>query len=330
MMTRKLQEVNGTYLISLPRKWAVRLGLRKGAVVTLRERQDGSIVVSAVPGETKEEETEATVIFPVRGLNITDVVIGLYLLGYDKVDIKWRPGRVPTEDRNRIRGLTKILAGVEVIDESEDEMFLRCVLDPSSMKPRMILRRMGFLAGKMVQELSGAVGDNKLLGSVAASDDDLDRAYFLLVRLLRSALRRPQLVEGFELETTDYLDYRVAAELVESMGDRASNMALAAIADSATRRILSGHSQDLSYLGSDVISSSMEAFISKDRFKAEEAKKHIDSLWKRVRATAKDVGRGEVERQTSGASTAFIDGLLESCRNLLDLIGPVDVTGKYK
>ena len=324
MMARKLQEVNGTYLVSLPKRWATRLGLRKGAVLTLRERQDGSIVISTVPGEAKEE-TEVVVTLPANDLKITDVVTGLYLLGYDKVEVRWRTGRFPTVDRERVRGLTRTLAGVEIIDESEEAVSLRCVLDPSSMKPKMILRRMGFLTGKMMQELSVALEDKGLLEPVAASDDDLDRAYFLLVRLLRSALRRPQLAEGFELETTDYLDYRVAAELVESMGDRASNMALAALADSAARRMLSRRSQDISHLGSDVVGSSVEAFISKDRSKADEAKQHIDSLRRKVNPISKDLRIG-FGRQASDLAVTFIDGVLESCSNLLDLIGPVDLT----
>ena len=325
MIARKVQEVNGTYLISLPKSWVLRVGLGKGAVVTLKERQDGSILVSAGPEGPRVHENDATVVCPVKGLSVSDIVTGLYLMGYDRVDIRWRTGNMPASDRESVRGLTRRLAGVEIIDEAKDRISLGCIIDPSSMKPKMILRRMGFLASNMVQDLSVAAKEGQGFEPVISSDDDLDRAYFLLVRLLRSGLRRPQLTESMELAPTDYLDYRLAAELIESIGDKISNSASEARTSPETAKSLRQLSQTLSAIGLTVIGASVEAFISQDREKADEARSAIDALRERLRSDLGGArGRRSADSRALATTVAFACEILESCTNLLDLICPVD------
>ena len=50
-------------------------------------------------------------------------------------------------------------------------------------------------------------------------DVEVNRQYFLLVRLIRSTLVDKRLANAFNLENIDILDYRVAANLLENAGD---------------------------------------------------------------------------------------------------------------
>ena len=54
---------------------------------------------------------------------------------------------------------------------------------------------------------------------ISGRDDEVDRQYFLLVRLIRSATMDQKLAGKLNLSNIDILDYRIAAHLLESAGD---------------------------------------------------------------------------------------------------------------
>jgi hypothetical protein len=54
---------------------------------------------------------------------------------------------------------------------------------------------------------------------ISGRDDEVDRQYFLLVRLIRSAMMDRKLASKLNLSNIDILDYRISANLLESAGD---------------------------------------------------------------------------------------------------------------
>src|ERR1051326_976372 len=54
---------------------------------------------------------------------------------------------------------------------------------------------------------------------VGSRDQEVNRHYFLLVRLIRSAMMDQRLAGKLNLSNIDILDYRIAANLIESAGD---------------------------------------------------------------------------------------------------------------
>jgi len=72
-------------------------------------------------------------------------------------------------------------------------------------------------------------GDIHLAKNVVARDDEVDRLYFLLVRILRTVIQNPHLSEKLGMLPIDCLDYRLAASLVELIGDQSNQIAENAI-----------------------------------------------------------------------------------------------------
>ncbi len=60
---------------------------------------------------------------------------------------------------------------------------------------------------------------------MVARDNEVDRLYFLLVRILRTVIQNPGLSEKLEILPIDCLDYRLVASLVESIGDQSVQVA---------------------------------------------------------------------------------------------------------
>ena len=67
--------------------------------------------------------------------------------------------------------------------------------------------------------LSLKSGDKTNLQTIANRDAEINRQYFLLVRLIRSTIMDTRLAGIFNLENIDILDYRIAANTLEIAGD---------------------------------------------------------------------------------------------------------------
>jgi len=67
--------------------------------------------------------------------------------------------------------------------------------------------------------------DLQLAKSLLEKDEEIDRLYFLLVRLLRSLILNPRLSEKLNISLIDCLDYRLIASLIENIADRSVELA---------------------------------------------------------------------------------------------------------
>ena len=84
MPARKAIEMGrGTILVSLPKEWVKRNGIKKGMDVSVEELPSGKIIVR--PFESREEEQKQIVIEYGREAfgQVANDVTGAYLLGYD-------------------------------------------------------------------------------------------------------------------------------------------------------------------------------------------------------------------------------------------------------
>jgi len=101
-------------------------------------------------------------------------------------------------------------------------------------------------------------------------DDEVDRQYFLLVRLIRSTMIDQRLATSFRLENIDVLDYRIAANILETASDT-----IVEIANAVSNTTLSKNDLRKIYdITKDIESihkKSIDAFIAQNRGLAIEA-----------------------------------------------------------
>lgn len=212
---RRLQRIGSSVLVSLPKEWVVQNGLEKGSQVEI-ETSRGGLSVAATGRKTRE----LSIAYPLPpNENITADLTGAYLLGYDAIQVTGPA--IPAEDRELIRDSTRRLAGMEIVEEDRSHVTLQFLLDPTTLDPRRILLRMNSIAlGMFGEVLKGMeTGELSALGTLRNRDAEVNRQYFLLVRLIRSALVDGRISHAFDLEGVDVLDYRVAANLLENAGD---------------------------------------------------------------------------------------------------------------
>src|SRR6187200_553366 len=225
---RRLQKIGSSILISLPSEWIKSNNLKKGNVVLIEINRDNSI--SLFPSDAGGEDIkEVTIPYPRISMDsLVNQIYGAYLLGYNIIRIRAK-SQISFDDREIIKHAMRKLVGLEIIDEDGFNIISQFLLDANALDAEKILRRMSsIIAGMHRDTLDGLrtkePGIEKLIMS---RDDEVDRQYFLLVRLIRSAMVDQKLASKLNLSNIDILDYRIAANHLESAGDYITDFASA-------------------------------------------------------------------------------------------------------
>jgi phosphate uptake regulator len=215
--SRKVQQTpTGTFFVCLPRAWANQNSLKKGTLLNIEEGQDGKLIVDPKFGVETQPKVATLNVGPFVGREI----VGKYLLGFDVIRIETKD-RIDVDTRNTVKSTVSSLIGLEIVEENYSQIVLQCLLEPSGFVPEKILRRIYAIVAGMTRDVvsSFVAGDLQLAKNVIARDNESNRLYFLLVRILRTIIQNPRLSEKLGITPIDCLDYRLAASLIEGMGD---------------------------------------------------------------------------------------------------------------
>ena len=260
---RRLQKIGSSILVSLPKEWVEANHLDKSAEVEL-ETSDNTVSITA--GKTERPSKEVVISYPLpQDENIVANITGAYLIGYDIIRIKAKT-TIPAEDREKIRNSMRRLVGMEIVEEDSSNVNVQFLLDAATLNPQKILKRISSIALGMFNDISSSLisDDRSNLQTLSHRDDEVDRQYFLLVRLIRSTISDKRLATAFHLENIDVLDYRIAANILETTSDT-----LVEIANSLSNTTLSKNDLKKIYeLTKDIESihqKSIDAFIDQNR-----------------------------------------------------------------
>ncbi|MBS7645348.1 MAG: PhoU domain-containing protein [Candidatus Bathyarchaeia archaeon] len=257
MELRKVQETaDGTYFVTLPKHWAKRFNIHRGSLVYIHERENGAVMVT--PYSVPEREVKAVVLEPSP---IIERLIGEnYLLGADVIEVR-SPKVISSEIRDRVKRILKRFVGLEIVEEDSKKIVIQCLLEPSMLMPEKVLRRIHLISLEMEKDAVESLlsSDVELAETVVERDEEVDRLYFLIVRLVRAALSQPSLGEKLSITPIECLDYRLLASLLEHFADHAAS--IGAIAASNLRHGLHGEPREtLKRIGESIYSFYNEAF----------------------------------------------------------------------
>jgi phosphate uptake regulator len=221
-LRRVQRTASGTFFVCLPKSWAQRSNLKRGAVVGISEGANGKLVIDAKYGS----ELSPKIVILEPGMLLGREIVANYLLGVDVIRVQGRE-RIGFEVREAVKSTVSGLIGLEIVEEDKSGIVLQCLLEPSGFPPEKILRRAYAIAAGMHRDVVNAFveGEIQLAKSVIARDNESNRLYFLLVRILRTIIQNPSLSEKLGVGPIECLDYRLVASLVEAMGDECVRIA---------------------------------------------------------------------------------------------------------
>ena len=107
---------------------------------------------------------------------------------------------------------------------------------------------------------------------IVVRDDEVDKLYFLLVRVLRIAIQNPVLSSELKVSPLDCMDYRLVACFIESIADSVASMADSLLRHVDSPKIYLERFRSLLTILSEIYEKAMEAFLAKDFKRAELAR----------------------------------------------------------
>ena len=290
--SRKVQQTpTGTFFVCVPREWAKNVGLKKGSLVNLEVTNDGKLLVDSKTEAGPEPKVATLGVGPILGREI----VGRYLLGYDTINIQAKD-RIDANSRSIVKSTASSLAGLEIVEETSCRISLQSIAQqPFGFLPQKILQRNHGLVAGMIRDVSNAFinGDIELAKSVVSRDNESNRLYFLLVRTLRTIIQNPRLSETLGITPIECLDYRLAASLIEGIGDSCVHEASNTITLNGTkpsdelRKLL----LELQCACCEANEQAIKAFISKDISVAENVRnmqKKIENTYYKIEAVTKE------------------------------------------
>ena len=322
--TRRLQRIGSSILVSLPKEWVVANKLDKSSQVEIEATQNN---LSITTQQSRKPTKEVEIPYPLsKEDSVVANITGAYLLGYDLIRIKGK-STISIKDRENIRASMRSLVGIEIIDEDAKTITTQILLDESSVNPQKILKRMSSIAQGMFIDVLDMLQNTDQLASVVDRDSEINRQYFLLVRLIRSAIVDKRLAATFNLADMDILDYRLAANIIENAGDTIVDITNTISKSMAFKTIAKSHFNLIYDIAKDIEeiqTKSVDAFVSNDRTLAITTIQHHKKLLKKMQNAR--IPKGTALKETE--ILPFLD-LLQGIENyekswsdILDLIQP--------
>ncbi len=222
MERRKVQVTGGsTFTVSIPKEWARDHDVEAGDEVGFHP-DSGSLLLTPV---TEEDPVRGSLdISGLEGDALMRAVMTMYVSGFDIIELA--SDRITSAQRRVIRNATQGLVGLEVLQETSETVVVQDLLDSSELSIHNAVRRMRLIALSMLEDAVVALAQHDLdmAEDVIERDDDVDRLWYVVSRIFRSALRSPRVAQEIGVSREDCFDYHSSARQLERIADHATKI----------------------------------------------------------------------------------------------------------
>lgn len=221
---RKVQVTGkSTFVVSLPKKWAVKAGITSGSHIHMHHQDDGSILMNA--NAIVRQSPKILYIDGKAGGPLIRDVIAAYVAGYRVIRLKAK--NMTSEQKKDIISIVRKLIGIEIVEETPEVMVIQDISNPGDMPIDMSFRRMYIKTQWMLDNTMRTMmaGDVSIASEVIKQDDEIDRLHLLISKQFMSILLNSRISEKSELGLSGAFYYRLASDQLERIADHACKIA---------------------------------------------------------------------------------------------------------
>jgi phosphate uptake regulator len=210
-----------SYIITLPKEWIKTSNIKKNDPVALYRQSDGTLLITS---KMKQEQLYKTKEFDTSKIPkqtfLLRQLIGAYIAGYTSIVIK-SPSRMPIAVRNVIRTFTQNTIGQEIIEETDNSITLKDLLNPIEMPLDRTIKRMQIIVKSMNEDALRAIktNDKKLAEEIILRDTEVDRLHWLVARQYHMILQNVSLAEKMDITIGLSSTYFLISRIIERIGD---------------------------------------------------------------------------------------------------------------
>jgi len=220
MDIRRVQITGGSsFTISLPKDWIRAQSIEKNSPVGLSIQSDGTLLVCPHIDRGRVEKSK------VFDLDESDIpitfrlLIGIYVMGFSSVTIK-KKGGLPPEVIDAAMEFTQKAIGPEIIEEGENAIVIKDLLNPTKMPFDKTLERMYILVRYMHSDSMAAFIDGRtsLVDDIEQRDLEVDRLNWFLAHQY-NIINDSNLALTTDFSGEDSKFYFVSGKILERIGD---------------------------------------------------------------------------------------------------------------
>ncbi len=319
--TRKVQKTGGSsYIISLPKIWIDRHGVQKNDTLGILSQPDGNLLITPKIDNEIAIKTKEIMVEDYRDENfLFRVLIGAYIMGFSKIIIKSGRKFDPLI-RDSITNFTQIAIGPEIVEESNNIIVIKDLLNPKEMPFEKTIKRMYILVQGMHEDSINAfeTRNKELAEEVIKRDNDVDRLHWLIGRQSHIVLRDIILCQkmGITLEKASH--YQQMSRFLERIGDHASKIArnVLILIRQELDKSLKEEIKTVSKLSLDLLNKSLDAWLQKSLVLANE---NIEDIKELIAATEKI----SLNTTSSAEVSIAIGYIIESIRRTAEYSGDI-------
>ena len=241
---RKLQQIGGSLVISLPKKWTENYELNAGMPIGIEVRNDGTLSIIPTVEEEKESVEEEIVVD--ANENVIWELLKKSFAGQTKITILSET-EINRILRKSIRQYVSRLPNTEIIEETNQKMIIQN-FGYKEIPTNKLIQRLLYLVANMFEDL-----ERKSFEDVDDNFEQLKKFYFILVIHIRTYLRTGVYISSTsEFTPLKAMDYRMFSEKIVELAEMLKDLR-------SIEKVLDFYKEIQQYFNEV-----MEAFLQKD------------------------------------------------------------------
>ncbi len=319
--SRKVQKTGGSsYIISLPKVWIDKHGVQKNDTLGILSQPDGNLLITPQIDTEKVLKTKEIDVDGIEDGNfLFRILIGVYIMGFSRIEIK-SSRKFKPYIRECITNFTQIAIGPEIVEESNNYILIKDLVNPREMPFEKTIRRMYILVQSMHEDAIKALqsGDKEMAKEVIKRDNDVDRLHWLIGRQSHIVLRDIILCQKLGITLEQASHFQQISRLLERTADHAVRIAknTLLVADKNIGKELLDAILNASNISLQLLNMSLDAWLQKNINLANENIELIEEL---IQATEKISLNSTNDAETSIA----IGYIVESIRRTGEYAGDI-------
>ncbi len=206
-------------MITLPKSWAESSGLKKNDPIILVPKEDGSLLLTLDSSETSKNS--------MKRLNIDDFsdpdalyrcLIGAYIAGHNQIAIE-SESPIKGQHLEAISEFTQTSMGMEIIEEDENRILIKDLIDHSEVIPQKNVRREYLLVKRMIADALSK--EPPTLKEMDLRDTEVDRIHWLVQRQASIYQNNIGLSSSTGLRLATVMSCTSVSRILERIGDHA-------------------------------------------------------------------------------------------------------------
>ncbi|MHA1147371.1 MAG: PhoU domain-containing protein [Promethearchaeota archaeon] len=320
---RKVQQTGGSsYIITLPIEWIKRQKILKNDTLGIIVQPDGNLLITPYLSSVESLKTKKFDVDNIENNNfLFRLLIGAYIIGYSIIIIE-SSKKIELFVKECVEKFTQIAIGPEIIEESNNQIFIKDLLNPKEMPFEKTIKRIYVLAESMHEEAFFALKsrDEALAETVIKRDDNIDRLHWLVSRQAHIVIRDMILCQKMGITLAEANHYQQISRLLERIGDHAvkiaKNVILIINRESYEKQLIERIST-ASKISLEILGKSMDAWLQKNIIMANDNIEAVEELINECENITLDLNKIDVD------SSIALSYIIESIQRTGEYAGDI-------